>query len=108
MRGSTKEKILTCLCILVQDVVEDPQTMARCQNWARRWREDEADACGIHSQMYDMFQRHVMGIGGAVCVGNYGRNHRTDRGEETATGSTASNQSGLIRFARTIPYNLPF
>ena len=29
MRGSAKEKFLTCLCIMIQEVVEDPACAAR-------------------------------------------------------------------------------
>ena len=36
MRGSAKEKFLTCLCILVQEVVGDAPAMERFRYWARR------------------------------------------------------------------------
>ena len=35
LRGPAKEKFLTCL--LVQEIVEDPQTAERFRGWARRW-----------------------------------------------------------------------
>ena len=54
-------EFLTCLCILVQEVVEEPQTAQRFRGWARRWGEDEADASVLHNQIYNVFQRHVMG-----------------------------------------------
>ena len=36
MRGSAKEKFLTCLCIMIREVVEDPSCAERFQGWARR------------------------------------------------------------------------
>ena len=43
MRGSAKEKFLTCLCVMIQEVVEDLACAARFRGWARRWGEDELD-----------------------------------------------------------------
>ena len=58
----TRSKFLTCICVLVQEIVEDPVLAARFRNWAGRLGEDETDACVLHNSMYDMLQRHVMGI----------------------------------------------
>ena len=36
MRGNAKDKFLTCLCVMIQEVVEDPACAARFRGWARR------------------------------------------------------------------------
>ena len=46
---------------MIQEVVEDPSCAARFRGWARRWGEDERDACMLHEQTYSLFQRHMMG-----------------------------------------------
>ena len=37
MRGNAKEKFLTCLCVLIQEVVEEPACAARFRGWTWRW-----------------------------------------------------------------------
>ena len=64
MRPEAKQKLLSPLCILVQEVVEDN---GLTENWARRWGEDELDACVLHHDMYYM-ERHAMGITAAQFV----------------------------------------
>ena len=68
MRGNGKDKFLTCLCVMIQEVVEDLDCAARFRGWAERWGEDELDACVLHEHAYALFQRHVMGITAAQFV----------------------------------------
>ena len=48
--------------------MDDPAQAARFRDWARRWGEDEEDACVLHDSMWGNIQRHVMGIIVAQCV----------------------------------------
>ena len=38
------------------------------KNWAKRWGEDEPDACQLHRTTYSFLQRHIMGITAAPFV----------------------------------------
>ena len=57
-------KFLTCMCILVQEVVEDPALSVRFRNWARRWGEDVTPACC--TTPCTICSRAVMDHGGTV------------------------------------------
>ena len=69
MRWNAKGKFLTCLCIMIQEVVENPECAERFSGWARRWGgEDELHACLLHEHASTLLQRHVMGITAAQFV----------------------------------------
>ena len=68
MRPDAKQKLLSTICILVQEVLEDNGLCERFKNWARRWGEDEPDACQFHRTTYSLLERHMMGITAAQFV----------------------------------------
>ena len=68
MRPEAKKKLLSAVCILVQEVVEDNGLTEQFKIWAKRWGEDELDACVLHHDMYCMLERHIMGITAAQYV----------------------------------------
>ena len=63
-----KDKLLSALCVLIQEVVEDNGFSQRFQGWAKRWGADESDACGLHGEVFRMLERHIMGITAAQFV----------------------------------------
>ena len=66
LRPEAKQKLLSAVCILVQEVVKDNGLSFK--NKAKGWREDEPDACQLHRTMYNMLVRHIMGITAAQFV----------------------------------------
>ena len=68
LRPEAKQKVLSAICVLVQEVVEDNGLATRFKDWARRWGDDEPDACQSHRTMYNMLEKHIMGITAAQFV----------------------------------------
>ena len=68
MKPDTKQKFMSAVCILAQEIVEDNGMSARYQNWAKRWGEDQPEACQLHRTTYSLLKRHIMGIAAAQFV----------------------------------------
>ena len=51
-----KDKLLSALCVLIQDVVdvEDNGLSHRFQGWAKQWGADELEACTLHEEVFRM------------------------------------------------------
>ena len=45
LRPEGKQKLLSALCVLIQEVVEDNGLSKRFEGWAMRWGIDDPDAC---------------------------------------------------------------
>ena len=91
MRQRTKNKFLTCVCIMVQEEVEDLQQACRFRNWACKWGEDEADACMLHNSIWGGFQKHIIGITAAQFV--WGPMEEGDDGSDEGTPPAASDDT---------------
>ena len=68
MRLQTRSKFLTCVCVIVQEVLGDPSLANRFCNWARRWGKDETDACVLHKYLPTVLYSHFGMPGAPSCV----------------------------------------
>ena len=46
----------------MQEIVKDSGLAERFRGWAMRWGDDDPDACHLHREVYNMLERHIMGI----------------------------------------------
>ena len=70
MRPAERHKLLTIVCVMIQEVVGGPHKAARFGVLVRTWGEDEAEAGALHGEMWDTVRKLIMGVTvhGVICT----------------------------------------
>ena len=84
LRPDAKEKFLSAACVLIQEIVEDNRLAERFRGWATRWGDDNPGACRLHREVYNMLERHIMGITASQFVW---QEHGENEGQQDAAPS---------------------
>ena len=79
-----KQKFLSAACVLVQEIVEDSGLAERFRGWAVRWGDDDPDTCRLHREVYNILERHTMGITASQFV--WQRHEENETAENGASG----------------------